>query len=345
MMTRFRVKNYKSLKDVEIPLTPFHVLIGKNDSGKTSLLEAIYAILKAGEKDATIQDGFPFVWDNRELVFHGCKDGTVSFDIQFANTAMMPASNTLRYAVQMQFSHSNRNIKRTNEWLGDRCLDDLGFAPLMNKTCLSELRRLEEGGADLLLLASRIGQVASYQFEPKAMSLASALDVPTRFSLDRDGFGLPNLLDDIVNHGPERFLELERSFSDFFPHFTKIRLEKARGVVRRYSSPGVLATTGEGIGKEIVLVDRTGASTKLKHASDGVVLLLGFLALTFVPEPPNVILVEEPENGVYPKRLSDLIGMMKQLIQQHASRSLQFILTTHSPYMLSDLEPEEVTFM
>ena len=39
-LSRFGVKNYKCLGDIDIPLTPIHVLSGQNDSGKTSLMEA-----------------------------------------------------------------------------------------------------------------------------------------------------------------------------------------------------------------------------------------------------------------------------------------------------------------
>ena len=46
VMTRFGVKNYKCLKEVDIPLTPIHVIIGQNDAGKTSLLEAMLAFFR-----------------------------------------------------------------------------------------------------------------------------------------------------------------------------------------------------------------------------------------------------------------------------------------------------------
>ena len=44
MITRFGVKNFKALRDVELELTPLHVLIGPNDSGKTSILQALAAV-------------------------------------------------------------------------------------------------------------------------------------------------------------------------------------------------------------------------------------------------------------------------------------------------------------
>ena len=50
MITRFRVQNYKALRDVTLDLTPVHVLIGPNDSGKTSLLEALAALCRSVER-------------------------------------------------------------------------------------------------------------------------------------------------------------------------------------------------------------------------------------------------------------------------------------------------------
>ena len=47
MITRFRVQNYKALRDVTLDLTPVHVLIGPNDSGKTSILEAMAALCRS----------------------------------------------------------------------------------------------------------------------------------------------------------------------------------------------------------------------------------------------------------------------------------------------------------
>ena len=43
MIKTLRVTNYKALRDVEIELTPIHVLIGPNDTGKTSILKEVLA--------------------------------------------------------------------------------------------------------------------------------------------------------------------------------------------------------------------------------------------------------------------------------------------------------------
>jgi energy-coupling factor transporter ATP-binding protein EcfA2 len=51
-LTHIRVKNYRSLFNFEIALQPFTVLIGRNDAGKSSILNAIRLLL---EDDATTE--------------------------------------------------------------------------------------------------------------------------------------------------------------------------------------------------------------------------------------------------------------------------------------------------
>ncbi len=71
MIDNFYVSNYKCLVDLRLPLTPIHVIIGQNDSGKTSLLEAIYALCRSTEQE--IAAAFPGDWQDRELVFEGAE--------------------------------------------------------------------------------------------------------------------------------------------------------------------------------------------------------------------------------------------------------------------------------
>ena len=69
MIDRFSVKNYKAIESVSIPLTPIHVVIGQNDSGKTSLLEAIHAYCSSTQ--GPLVNAFSGMWVGRELVRFG----------------------------------------------------------------------------------------------------------------------------------------------------------------------------------------------------------------------------------------------------------------------------------
>ena len=89
-----------------------------------------------------------------------------------------------------------------------------------------------------------------------------------------------------------------------------------------------------------------GRTIRAQQASDGAILFLGLLALIHSPEPPKLLLIEEPEKGVYPKRLEEVIGLIRRLQEAPSGRAApQIIMTTHSPYLLSSFHPDEVTLM
>jgi predicted ATPase len=58
------------------------------------------------------------------------------------------------------------------------------------------------------------------------------------------------------------------------------------------------------------------------------------------PEPPPFIGIEEPENGLYHKLLETLV----QEFRNHANEgnNSQVFITTHQPYLVDALEPNEV---
>ena len=71
--------------------------------------------------------------------------------------------------------------------------------------------------------------------------------------------------------------------------------------------------------------------------SDGMLRFLCMLAIFRCQTPPPLIVVEEPELGLHP----DLIRLVASPVKEASSRT-QLIVTTHSPDLVSELEPEDV---
>ena len=78
MLERIRVQNFKAIADAELELTPLHLLIGPNDSGKTSFLEAIAALSRS--LDHPIDRTFLGRWRGRQLVHSGSIEPVVEFE-------------------------------------------------------------------------------------------------------------------------------------------------------------------------------------------------------------------------------------------------------------------------
>jgi predicted ATPase len=103
--------------------------------------------------------------------------------------------------------------------------------------------------------------------------------------------------------------------------------------------------TPEPSSRRIDLVIETGFRLPADRTSVGLRLVLFFVALAFHPSPPRTILLEEPENGVHPRRLADVMRLLREITQgKHGSHAAQVILTTHSPHLLdyADLEQDQV---
>lgn len=74
-----------------------------------------------------------------------------------------------------------------------------------------------------------------------------------------------------------------------------------------------------------------------RFASDGTLKMLAYLVLLYDPEPPPFIGIEEPENFLHPRLLFDLAEECRA-----ASERTQLLVTTHSPFFLNALRPQEV---
>ncbi len=351
-LSRFGVKRYKCLGDIDIPLTPIHVLIGQNDAGKTSLLEAIDALHKTARMP--LPEVFPGPWHGRELVHHGSPEPSVEFCGEWTASSgeQLPAGDSrLAYGVPVEFPQHDRSCTTDGDWIekqGQR--RDLwpshGGQP--STTLLFVNRDQAIPGAnmkELEAIARLVKPAHSYAFDARVMALPAAIDLDRKFRLDRDGFGLATLLGDLIDYDAERFIHLRREFCGFFPQFKSVRVEMVNAHTRELRRNGTHEWKG-GIGREVYFVTQSGHRLRAQQASDGVTLFLGFLALAHLPEPPNLLLIEEPENGVYPKRLGEVITLLRQLTDRtEGVRFPQIILSTHSPYVLSFFQPEEVTFL
>ena len=84
----------------------------------------------------------------------------------------------------------------------------------------------------------------------------------------------------------------------------------------------------------------SGVAIPARVLSEGTLRMLGLLALTGADEVPPLVGIEEPENGVHPRR----IQLIAELLKTRSSLGpTQYIVTTHSP-ILPDLLSDDSLF-
>lgn len=87
----------------------------------------------------------------------------------------------------------------------------------------------------------------------------------------------------------------------------------------------------------LMLVEQGGWKTSAYSASDGTLRFLGMLAALLGPKPAKFYFVEELENGIHPTRQYLLLDLLELVT---AGKQVQLVATTHSPQLLTFLQPE-----
>lgn len=310
MIKRMRIENFKCFHEFDIELDRFNVLVGPNGSGKTAFLQAITIV---PEVDAP--SGPPRVSESelssrlgivlgREAVWRGSPDAQWSIEVSGRDSSVAGGERLLKV----------EHLADPRDYVECRLVQselqsDFGLR-------MSMIRKACEGV---------LGKPACFRLSPRVLKEPCELR-PDQAGMDEDGRGFAAFLDSISRRDRHTFEGLEAEFCSRFPEYQQIVV-----------MTGTL--TGNRVGLSIGFKTRHGQELSAGSVSDGTILSLAFLAVCCQPAPPRILLVEEPENGVHPGRLKQIVDTLKHLSEQ---KDVQMIVTTHSPYLLDLVDDEEV---
>ncbi len=174
------------------------------------------------------------------------------------------------------------------------------------------------------------------RLEAEVMRQASYLDSPEPF-LRADGYGLATVLADMKLSDTRGFTSILDQTKAIVPTFEDVRFK--RSMVREGENKGVY-------GYELIFDMKNAPNLPPAAASDGTLLVLGLLTLLFGYSKREehedrglLFLIDELEQSLHPRALGELITQLRQLTQE---TDVQILATSHSPYLVDWLKPEEV---
>lgn len=261
MLKRVAIENFRCLRKLDVSLRPLTVLVGANDTGKSTFLKAIRVLSRDQGQNLPGNS-----WRNDDSV-----------------------------PLILQASFSNGEFQMT----------------------AGAGRGQRENGAEHL---AQLRPSGFYHLPNRGVSMQSSGqgDTDAAPQIQEDGGNIAALIDYLLRRDRKRFDQLESTMQELIPGFESIDVVTPSAKDRR-----------------IDLVIDGGFRLRGDEASAGLRLLVFFVALAFHPTPPKLILLEEPESGIHPKRLADVVTLLRELTQgKHAGHSAQVVLTTHSPYLL-----------
>jgi predicted ATP-dependent endonuclease of OLD family len=93
-------------------------------------------------------------------------------------------------------------------------------------------------------------------------------------------------------------------------------------------------------GTEIQLKTKSIACIRQPLISNGCLLTLGVLTILFNPRQPNLILIDDIDQGLHSTAQRELIKVIKEIVE--SKPELQIIVSTHSPYVVDKLTQSQV---
>jgi energy-coupling factor transporter ATP-binding protein EcfA2 len=352
MITQVHIKNFKAICDASVDLTPIHLLIGPNDSGKTSVLEAIAAICRSVDHNAS--NCFLGRWQGRELVNSNAPAACLEVGVQ-----LTAGDNEISYCVVSEFAEVGQNVlwksaiahhnssdfnMALNERVATGGIASWTLPAFVQRSphSLSKAATQPEWHVAKLIFEA-IENCWYLRWSARNLALPTSLNPDRRFRIEGNGFGLPTLIDDLLNYDRENFSALEREFVQIFPHVRTIALVQQQGFNSPVDQSDETLTLQPSPGKQVVFrLKNTDRDLPASQAAEGMLYILGYLALMYLPKPPRVLLIEEPENGIHPNRVGDIVRILRRLVERHPET--QIVMTSHSPYLVDAFQPNEVTW-
>ncbi len=92
---------------------------------------------------------------------------------------------------------------------------------------------------------------------------------------------------------------------------------------------------------KVGLQDIQGNKFWADELSEGTLYFLALLTIIHQPDPPEILLLEEPETSIHPRRIKEIIDLLKLLAEE---KNIQIIMASHSPVVLNEFKdiPEGV---
>ena len=355
-----RVRNFRVLRDVEFKrITPLMVLLGPNGSGKSTVFD-VFAFLAE-----CFESGLRQAWDRRgragELKTRG-SCGPVVIEIEYREAPGFPL---ITYHLSVD-EHDGAPVVE-HEWLRwRRCRRGGPFRFLEYRSGAGYVASGEHPGEEAvrvstplrspdLLAVNALGQFQKY---PRVATLRDFIsgwhlcrlaadsahtqpEAGPHRRLSGTGGNLANVIQYLGEQHPQCLEEIyhhpdSRGCTAQHPQcLEEIFAVLRRHVLRIESVTADVATNG----RLVLRIKDAPFDTPVlaRFASDGTVKLLACLVLLHAPEPPLFIGMEEPENFLHPRLLPELAEECAA-----ASERTQMLVTTHSPFFLNALHPDQV---
>jgi len=334
------VENYRVLHSLELKnLTSLTVFLGPNGSGKSTVFDVLAFLSEC------FSFGLQQAWNKRgrfrEMRTRGAT-GSIKFTLKYWEqhhsplfTYYLVINETMKGPVVeeewLQWQHNSKD--EPFRFLDFRLGKGFVFSGDIPKA--TDTRTTEQLESADMLAVNTLGQFAKHPHLSMLRRFISGWrmsylttehvgnmhDVSPQAYLSPTGDNLPNVIQWFFEKYPQQLDNILHQLRHCVPRLERVEVD--------------ILMDGRLL---LYLKDAPFEQPILsKYASDGTLKMLAYLTVLYHPEPLQLIGIEEPENQLHPRLLAELCEQCR-----NASAQTQLMVTTHSPFFVNGLRPDEL---
>lgn len=345
MIKRLRVRNFLSLKNVNLELGISNLVVGANMSGKSNLIDCfrfLTMMVTHGLNKAFLDRG-----GFQEVVWKGGDESRILFGLTFSQaTEDNLSKKDYEYEISIVGGQSG-SFTVEHEKLSVGCQDGIkllidlkngqgqakkedgtiAFAPPGDPT--RSVLEFDVPGWEGSQIRALVSGWRYYRLVPAVMKQFNA--AASQNFLEEHGNNFSSWFMTLSTQHPEEFRRIKQTASDVFPSLKEI-----------LTPPTQFATT-------YVMTQERDLKRPINiwRMSDGELCFLALLSLIFAPAEMGAPLfcVEEPENHLHPKLIEILTEVLSQRQGELGEHVAQNVVTTHSPYLVDRTSMDDLIFV
>ncbi len=368
------IDGYKNILDSFSPLTPLTVIVGPNNSGKSNFLEVFNLISRLffgsdETRKSIFNDGISLREGSIACHLNQCKYKPIKVSVVIESKILSDETYDIEYSMELQCT--DRSNKKENLDTG-YISEEITFK---ERSRSGKPRTLVKRTRNNLECRKPDGKFATKKIEANIPAYTAVQVLyPEYKKLDENTlkafyslifaistailFVSPNDIRKAIGEG-EKYLFNEPKISSFDIvheiykiHENKIIFEEFKNTLISILGVEKVHFDSIKIPKEImesqkIEKDRVNffrlqmpgqPPAPISEFSDGTLMVISILLGIISPERKfSLLCIEEPENCIHPSALKALINYIKE-----KSKYTQFIITTHSPYIINLIDPKNI---
>lgn len=309
MLNRVKIEKFKNIKEANLDLESINVLVGSNNSGKSSILQAIQFAVSVAQTTSTLENAKWYTSGDKSDRLQTSISPTQLIYSPLRDVYALALNRDLRkdYAIKVEFEFEEDGVKDNSQIIVKKGRNRNIAIEIIGSSLGKKLQSIEEPFSIFVPGLAGIPSLEEYKTPITVRKAAARGDANNVFRnvlflLNKDQSSWENFIRDLQDIFPG--IELDVNFNQNLDEYINVNIKNKDGFL------------------------------PIDAAGTGVLQAIQILSYINVYKP-KLLLLDEPDSHLHPSNQRKLVNKLIELSEKNA---IQLIISTHSRHIIDELQ-------